>query len=317
MNITTSLLLSLISEGVDLHLGSNRHLQSLPDYTSPPLLEALEATPKRYRPDSVIDFAREAAKNNLCSSLDASACQILFQPGEEFDSSPSLGVVFYGGALVDPRAYSPLAAELAERYGLAVSIPIFDRDIAFVGCESDKLHLAGLAFPTVEKWVMAGHSLGGIGVMAEIWTAVENQTSVADMIGGFALVGSYLRQDVGCGAVDFRESDIPAASINGDLDLIMTVENLEKGIALMSEGTTLHMSLNGANHGYFGSYDYTERKTLLGQIDGNATIPREIQQDLTVSGIMHVVSRVGLPLPTKEGKKKVKKKKVKKKGGRY
>lgn len=181
------LLLTLLSRSVlaapyqydfDQHnFDIHRITQSIPDYTSPPLPEAIDATPYKYRPDTVIDYAREQAKLKLCSTLDdPSICQILFRPKYRgFEPPfPRLGIIFYGGALVDPRSYSPLSRDLSDRYGLAVSIPIFDKDIAFEGCSSDRVELASLAFPSVEKWILVGHSLGGMGVSVEVRNALVN-----------------------------------------------------------------------------------------------------------------------------------------------
>jgi hypothetical protein len=316
MNITSSLLhLNLLLEGSDIDNnilpGYNRNLQTLPDYTSPPTDPAIEATPVPYRPDSVIDYAREASKSNICLDLDPGACQILFQPSKDFESnsSPLLGVLFYGGALVDPRSYSPLAKELAERYGIAVSIPIFYNDIGFTGCSSYRLELARRAFPSVEKWIMVGHSMGGIGVMAEVWSALSSGNEISNLIGGFALIASYVRQDIGCGEIDFSSYDIPTASVTAELDGVINQDNLLAGQDFLPEKQTLLMAIPGANHGNFGSYDDSERRTILGQNDGNATIPESVQQDLTISAIVHVVSRAGLPLPAKRRRNKGKKSK--------
>ena len=294
MNITTSLILHLLTESGEISNNHNtnripivsRNLQTLPDYTSPPTEAALDATPSYYRSDDVINNARVAATANLCTTLDdPSACQILFPPSSDFDSSssPSLGVIFYGGALVDPRSYSPLAKDLADGYGLAVSVPIFPNDVAFVGCTSDKWELAGRAFPTVEKWIMVGHSMGGIGVGSEVWTALsstattgdngndngndngdDNGDNMSDMIGGMVLLGSYLRQDVGCGAIDFNNIDLPAAAISASLDGVVNMDRFAIGNELLSDEHTFKMNILGANHGGFGSYDYSGRKTILG-----------------------------------------------------
>jgi hypothetical protein len=59
------------------------------------------------------------------------------------------------------------------------------------------------------------------------------------------------------------------------------------------------MTIMGGNHGNFGSYNDTERRTVLGQNDGNATIPPYLQLDMAVMGIMSVVSRAGVELPMK------------------
>eukprot|EP00957_Ditylum_brightwellii_P044998 3413452-Ditylum_brightwellii.AAC.1 len=96
---------------------------------------------------------------------------------------------------------------LSDTYGLSVSVPIFAKDLAFkVGtCESRRLSLAQRAFPDIEKWVFAGHSLGGIAAANEVWAmAGRNET---DAIGGLALLASYVRQDLGCGLVDFSTEE--------------------------------------------------------------------------------------------------------------
>jgi hypothetical protein len=97
---------------------SNRWLQppNIPNYTSPPLPDAIQATPEAYRSDEVIDAARAAAAAGNCSAAtdDGNRCHIPFSPPSELfdpegDDPSKVGVIFYGGALVDPRAYSPIA----------------------------------------------------------------------------------------------------------------------------------------------------------------------------------------------------------------
>ena len=77
------------------------------------------------------------------------------------------------------------------------------------------------------------------------------------------------------------------------------------------------MTVIGGNHGNFGSYNDTERRTVLGQNDGNPTIPQYLQIDMVVMGIMSVVSRAGVELPnmTTGGTKKTKSKKAKRSKG--
>ena len=295
-----------------------RGLQQLPDYTSPPTEYSISLTPKGYQPDFVIDIGRNLASLGLCDEEEnSSKCQILFQPSGEFEPS-KLGVIFYGGALVDPRGYSPIAHQLSQRYGLPVSVPIFENDLAFdFTCNTRKVEAAGRAFPLVEKWVLAGHSVGGIAAMTDLFTILnKNDTDIGgvegsynttgsssmDDIAGLALIGSYIRQDMGCGAVDFSGMDLPAASIFADLDGVINVMNWEKGQPLLPVNDTQRINIIGGTHGHFGSYDDSERRTLLGQIDGNATIPGTLQHDMTVATIVHVASRAGLPLPTKKQK---------------
>jgi len=279
--------------GVSHYYDSARLLQpTIPDYTSPPTDYALTCTPAAYRDDAVIDAGRDAAANGTCFE-DISVCQIPFVPAVE---SPMLGLLFYGGALVDPRSYSPIAKALSERYGIAVALQIFEKDLAlnFGSCETGRVKLAEELFPSVEKWVLAGHSLGGVAATLDVWSA-QNDTDTT--IGGLALLGSYLREVEGCGAIDFSSSQLPMASVSATLDLIVNSTSFQEGNGLLPVNDTFSMEILGGNHAQFGSYDGSERFAVLDQVDGNATIPEKVQLDLTISAIAHVASRMGIPLP--------------------
>ena len=276
-----------------------RHLQELPDYTSPPTDYALAATPEAFRDDAIIDAGRAADANRTCFTGDV-ACQIPFPPPQAALNTAKLGVVFYGGALVDPRAYSPVAKALSERYGMAVAIQIFEDDLPtrMGSCNTGRLDLAEEEFPYIEKWVLVGHSLGGIAAMTDVWTFVNDTDN---RIAGLVLLASYIRNDLGCGEIDFSSTSLPMASVNASLDGIVNATNFLSGQQLLPVNDTFHMEILGGNHGQFGSYDDSERMTLLGQVDGNATIPEKVQQDLAVGAIANVAARSGIPLAMWDG----------------
>ena len=69
------------------------------------------------------------------------------------------GVVFYPGALVDPRAYVPNLLPLAEA-GHPVVILKLPYNIAFFDPNGAQAVMD--ANPEVERWVVGGHSLGGV-----------------------------------------------------------------------------------------------------------------------------------------------------------
>jgi hypothetical protein len=73
--------------GLDAPL-SGRELQEIPDYTSPPLKDALEATPEAYRSDEVIDKARAAAADGNCTA-ETNRCHIPFLPPKDLFEEPS------------------------------------------------------------------------------------------------------------------------------------------------------------------------------------------------------------------------------------
>lgn len=297
-----------------------RRLQ-LPDYTSPPLIEALAATPTSFQNETYFDEVRNVVAAGNCSE-DVSHCQMLYPPpAQSHAESDRVGVVLYGGALVDPRSYSIMAKSLSENHGLPVAIPIFPDDVAFLDCNgTDRIQFATSAFPDVEKWLLVGHSLGGIGAQVDFWNALNEQqeddhqqhdqqdqgvknggtisVNTADILGGLVLAGSYIRQDTGCGAIDFSQTHIPMASVFAELDGVVNRTRFDLGQDFVSgDGSTLKMIVEGGNHGNFGHYNDTLRTPILGQTDGIATISRENQVELTIAAIVHVASRVRSKLP--------------------
>lgn len=290
----------------------SRNLQELPDYTSPPLDSAIAATPDPYKDDAYLDMIRESARNRTCSA-DIMGCQMLFDPPKEAIESKigvKIGAIIYGGALVDPRAYSVMARDLANNYGFAVSIPIFENDVAFLGCDgTDRIPLAAWAFPYVEKWVLVGHSMGGIGLQTDVLTSMsssQNDTETAggggvgaNPIGGMVLLASYVNPI--CGQ-DFSDLNLPTAIISTQLDGVMNKTNFEAYKKYLPSNDTFSFEIQGGNHKGFGYYNDTLRTPILGQNDGDATIPEQVQQNLGVGAILHVASRMGLPLPSWEKK---------------
>lgn len=239
-------------------------------------------------------------------------------PAQSHTKSDRVGVVLYGGGLVDPRSYSIMAKSLSENHGLPVAIPIFPNDVAFLGCNgTDRIQFATAAFPDVEKWLLVGHSMGGIGAQVDFWNAFNEQDdhqldqqqqgvknggtsskNTFDSLGGLVLAGSYIRQDINCGAIDFSQTHIPMASVSAEFDGIVNRTRFDIGQEFVSgDGNTLKMIVEGGNHGYFGHYNYTLRTLLFGQNDGIATISRENQVELTIAAIIHVASRVRSKLP--------------------
>ncbi|CAN0097507.1 unnamed protein product, partial [Heterosigma akashiwo] len=276
------------------------------NYTSPPTIEALEATPKEWRNGSLLAFARTADADGSCSSLDPRRCQILFAPltTSSLNTSAKIGVLFYGGALVDPRSYSPIAKSLSEKYGFAVAIPVFSKDLATIGpkCQTGRVELAAAAFPGVEKWVLGGHSMGGIAAQFDLFTAVSRNQ--AEHIGGLFLLGSYVQEkddvDSSCGQVDLSMFDLPAAAVTASNDRVVDRTGWEKGKKYLPANNTFYLHILGGNHSQFGSYDTSGRYAALGDygVDGNATVPELVQRALSIDAIVHVASRMGIPLPT-------------------
>jgi len=82
------------------------------------------------------------------------ACQILFHPDadhEKHKNDARVGVIFYCGALVDPKSHSPIAHQLSLRYRISTNIPIFSNNLALnCGCDTNRIDMVSMAFPHVE-----------------------------------------------------------------------------------------------------------------------------------------------------------------------
>jgi Alpha/beta hydrolase family len=262
----------------DLH---HRLLQfEVPDYTSPPLEFALTATPPEFRDDAVIDTMRDLDAEDSCT---ASTCFIPFEPV----ANSTTGVLFYGGGLVDPRAYSVLAAPLADE-GYTVLIPVFANDLAFgIPCGTGRLEWAQQLYPDIDTWILAGHSFGGVAAISDAWVALEDGDPT---VGGVVLLAADV-QPLVCGTgefIDYSGTDLPMAAVTATEDGVLNFTRWEENTAFLTNDT-LFVSIEGGNHGQFGDYNDTLRTPILGQMDGEATISPQEQWEISVDTILSVI----------------------------
>lgn len=283
----------------------------LPDYTSPPFADALLATPVAFRDDATIDAMRATDEAGNCTVSASSStnmfCQIPFEPDPAVFDLPSssnsspLGVILFGGALVDPRGYSVLAERLTDRYGLTVVVPVFADDLQFTfgECNSGRLALAQAAYPDVEQWLFVGHSFGGVAAMSDVWDELQ-QPTYSGTIAGLVLLASDVQPELCPGTfIDFSDSDLPMAAVIATEDQILNLTRWEENMQYLSKNLTTFVSIEGGNHGQFGSYNDTLRTPLLGQVDGEPTISPETQWDLIVEAIYGVALQSDVELPTR------------------
>lgn len=146
------------------------------------------------------------------------------------------GVVFYPGALVDPRAYLALLRPLAER-GHVVVVVNAPLDVALLapGAATSAFD----AHPEVATWVVGGHSLGGLPAST---TAAGGDRRVR----GLFLWASYPAQNI-------ANAPVAALSVSGDRDGLTTPADVAASRALLPPGTTFTV-VRGGIHGYFGDY---------------------------------------------------------------
>lgn len=171
------------------------------------------------------------------------------------------GLLFFSGALVDPRAYARLARDVAEAgypvavielpwrgaLGSAEGSPVLERGIATV---------AGL--PDVQCWVLAGHSRGGEVASRYVLTHPGR-------IAALLLVGTSHPRDV-----DLSSLALPVTKLVGDRDGLATPARVARNRHLLPPATHW-VEVTGGNHSQFGGYGFQPG-------DRFARIPHEAQQ---------------------------------------
>jgi pimeloyl-ACP methyl ester carboxylesterase len=151
------------------------------------------------------------------------------------DSQRPTGLIFQPGARVDARAYAGVLRPLAEA-GHPIVIVKQPLGLAFFA--------AGFApswtedHPEIERWVVGGHSLGGV-VAAQ--NAVDGNT-IEDLV----LWASFPASDI-------SNSTIEATSIYGTNDGLATAADIEASRENLPESATF-VPIEGAIHSHFAGY---------------------------------------------------------------
>ena len=183
------------------------------------------------------------------------------------------GVIFYPGGRVDPRAYAPAALAIAKE-GYPVIIVPMPLNLAVFG--ADRADEVMAAFPEIENWVLAGHSLGG--AMAGRY-ALENPARLS----GLAFWAAYPADTDDLSGFDFE-----VLSIYGTRDGLASVEEVDASRPLLPSSTRW-VALEGGNHAQFGWYGPQPG-------DLEATISRAEQQDLIIEAMLALLTEVKGPL---------------------
>ena len=153
------------------------------------------------------------------------------------------GLIFYPGGKVEETAYLPLLEKLRAQ-GITVALVRMPFRLAVF--DSNAANKVPDAVPTVSRWYIGGHSLGG--AMASSY--VEGKE---DRFDGLILLGAY----------PVNDSTIPTLCIYGSEDVMLDKSKLS--------GVRNVLELVGGNHAQFGNYGTQDG-------DGVASISREEQQ---------------------------------------
>lgn len=158
----------------------------------------------------------------------------VFQPQQKSD----FGIILYPGAKVEPLAYGYIAKELQQQ-GYLVVIPTMRFNMAIF--EEKKADSIIKRYGDVRRWVIGGHSLGGV-------VAASYTKNNPDHIAGLFLYASYPSKNI-----DFSTSNLPTLSIFGELDEVSPPKDIFAHQSNLSTSAVLH-EIIGGNHAGFGMY---------------------------------------------------------------
>lgn len=168
--------------------------------------------------------------------------------------STKTGVIIYPGGRVDPRAYAPLAKEIA-RAGYLVVLPPMPLNLAFTDVNvADEIMAAN---PDIKHWYVGGHSLGGS-------MAAEYVAANPEKVDGLFLWASYSAEGTDLSAIpNLKVLSIYGTEDGGAAEIRLSQER--------SPADTVWVEMQGGNHAQFGWYGIQPG-------DGVATISREEEQ---------------------------------------
>jgi hypothetical protein len=187
-------------------------------------------------------------------------------------SAPTCGLIFYAGGRVDERAYAPALRAFAEA-GHLVLLPSMPLNLAVLSPG----RASGLMeeYPEIERWVIAGHSLGG--AMAATY-ANGHPAEAEGGVHGLSLWAAF----PAAGADLSARTDIAVSSVYGSEDGLAVVADIDASRPLLP-ADTLFARIEGGNHAQFGWYGAQNG-------DGEATISREDQQAQTVAATLETLA---------------------------
>lgn len=184
-------------------------------------------------------------------------------PGGELafvPDKPAAGFIFYPGGKVQPEAYAPLMERCAERGILSVIVrPPFNLAV-FAPNAADGIREQ---FPTVDRWAIGGHSLGG--VLSTSYLADHEDSFTAAV-----LLASYP-------TADLTNYEGEVVVIRGANDKVISTDRYEASRDLLP-ADSIELVIEGGNHAQFG--DYGEQAG-----DGKAAVSADEQQEETVQAI--------------------------------
>ncbi|MFC1802461.1 alpha/beta hydrolase [Thermoproteota archaeon] len=185
------------------------------------------------------------------------------------DNPQGTGLIFYQGGHVDPASYSVLAHSLAKE-GYLVVIPKMPFNLAVF---NKKAALKGFTeYPDIDKWVLAGHSLGGAMAASLVY-------GEPDVFQGLVLLAAYPPKNNDLSSVELMVTIIYASNDN-----LATPMEIEESLIYLPANTR-KVLIEGGNHAQFGYYGKQNG-------DGVETITREQQHMIVIEEIFTILKKL-------------------------
>ncbi len=191
---------------------------------------------------------------------------IAFTPN---NTPPTTGLIIYPGGRVDPRAYTPAAHAIASQGYQVVIVPM-PLNLAFFDANAAADVIA--AYPGIEQWAIAGHSLGGA-------MAAQFAHNQPDLVDGLALWAAYPAE-----SADLSNSDLNVVSVYGTEDGLASTADVENARNLLPADVQW-WPIAGGNHAQFGWYGAQPG-------DNPATIDRTTQQTQMIEATLNLLNNL-------------------------
>jgi pimeloyl-ACP methyl ester carboxylesterase len=201
-------------------------------------------------PQQTLPEADAALESDLLVEVLDAGGSLTFRPA---GPPPEVGLIFYPGAKVPPKAYAPAMRQIAGA-GYLVVVPSMPLNHAVFGI--DAADAIRRDHPEVQSWAIGGHSLGGA-------MAAQYIDSHPGQVRALVLWAAY-------SAADLSDQPIRVLVVYGTLDSGAGTFTSPGNLANLPPAQ-FTIPLEGGNHANFAWYTGQPN-------DPPATIAREVQQ---------------------------------------
>lgn len=186
-----------------------------------------------------------AAEAPALAALNSHSAVVVRENATEILMTPTgiespVGVFFQPGARIDARAYAAILRPLAESGHLVV---ITKQPLGIAFLSTGAFAAARAAHHPVTRWVVGGHSLGGLVAATDADTFAG---AARDPVVGLLFFASYP-------ATNISQLSVPVLSISGTNDGLSTPAKIAAAKPTLP-ATTQYLVVKGGIHAFFGDY---------------------------------------------------------------